>query len=252
MFYLIGAGINDYADMPLKGLEYCKKCSFVFLEKYTSIFSDESVKKLEELIGKKIIIVGREDLENDFEILILEKAVKNDAALIVAGDPLAATTHIEFLRSCKERGVDYKVVHASSIYSGVCETGLHVYKFGKSCSIPFPEPNFNPTSFFDVITENHNIGAHTLVFLDIKQDLKKYMTINEGLKILLKISKDKGGFFDEDCEVIGIARLGSDNQVIKCGSVKELLNFDFSANPHVLIIPCMNDIEREYVANLYL
>lgn len=251
MFYLIGLGLSDYSDIPLKGLNALKECDYVFFEKYTSIISEESIKELKSLIGKDVIELKREDLESNFENLVLKKAKEDNAALLIAGDPLTATTHVEFLRSCKENGVDYKVIHASSVYSSVCETGLHVYKFGKSCSVPYPEREYNPTSYYDVVESNYKNKAHTLVFLDIKADKNKYMTINEGLNLLLKSSKEKKGFFNKDTEIIGIARIGSDNQIIKYGSVQELLSFEFGYNPHVLIIPNMNEIEKEYVKILY-
>jgi diphthine synthase len=206
---------------------------------------------LEKLVNNKIVELNRSQLENNFEKVILSKAKKGNTALLVVGDPLTATTHIEFLKACKENNVEYRVVHAGSIHSSVCETGLHVYKFGKSCSIPYPSEEYKPTSYFNVIRENYERKAHTLVFLDIRADENKYMTISEGLKLLLKISKSKNSFFNESTEVIGVARLGSDDQVIKYGTVKELLSYDFGPNPHVLIIPNMNRIEKEYVSKLY-
>ena len=125
----------------------------------------------------------------DFEKKFLPKAIDSDVALIIVGDPLSATTHISLLKECKERNIKWRVIHASSIYSSLCETGLFAYKFGKSASIPYPEKNYSPTSFFDIIEANWKNNAHTIVFLDIKE-LEKYMSVNEALKILLKVSKD--------------------------------------------------------------
>jgi diphthine synthase len=171
--------------------------------------------------------------------------------LIIVGDPLSATTHIEFLKECKEKNIKWKVIHASSIYSSLCETGLFVYKFGKSASIPYPEINYSPTSFFDIIENNWNNNAHTIVFLDIKKDLERYMSVNEGLRILLKISKDRCAFFNEDSEVIGVSRLGYNDQIIKFGKAGDLVDYDFAGRPQILIIPKLGDIEREYVDFLY-
>jgi diphthine synthase len=172
MFYLVGSGINGYGSMPLEGLEICKKSDYVYIERYTNIISETDLLMLEKLIGKKIIELSRIDLEIDFEKNILPKAKEEIVSLIIVGDPLSATTHIEFLKNCKETNIDYKVIHASSIYSSLCETGLFVYKFGKSASIPYPEKNYNPTSFFDIIENNFNNKAHTIVFLDIKKNLE--------------------------------------------------------------------------------
>jgi diphthine synthase len=251
MLYLVGSGINGFGSMPLEGLESLKKCKFCFIERYTNIIGDGDIAELERLSGKKIVELSRSDLEEGFEKNILPKAVNDDVALIIVGDPLSATTHIEILKECKDLGVAWKVIHASSIYSSLCESGLHVYKFGKSASIPYPEKNYSPTSFFDIIENNWNNNAHTIVFLDIKKDLNRYMSVNEGLKILLNISRERGSFFNEDSEVIGVSKLGYDDQIIKFGVVKDLLDYDFLGRPQILIIPKLGDIEREYVDFLY-
>ncbi len=251
MFYLIGTGISGWDDIPLKGLELCKNSDEIYLERYTSIISDSNVRKLSEIIGKPILELSRDELESHFEGVILEKAKNANVALLIIGDPLTATTHIEFLKACKDASVKYEVVHASSIHSSVCETGLHVYKFGRSCSIPYPEINYTPTSYFDIIEYNHKNDSHTIVFLDIRKKEEKYMSVNEGLKILLNVSKERNGFFNESTEVIGIARLGFKDQIIKYGTVKELISFDFGPNPHIIIIPSLGAIEKDYVQALY-
>ncbi len=251
MLYLIGSGINGFGSIPFEGLEVLKRCKFCFIERYTNIISNEDILELERLCDKKIVELSRDDLETGFEKNILPKAINDDVALIIVGDPLSATTHIEILKECKERNIKYKVIHASSIYSSLCEAGLHVYKFGKSASIPYPEKNYSPTSFFDIIENNWNNNAHTIVFLDIKKDLNRYMSVNEGLKILLNISRERGSFFNEDSEVIGVSKLGYDDQIIKFGVVKDLLDYDFLGRPQILIIPKLGDIEREYVDFLY-
>ncbi len=248
MFYLIGSGIAGYKDISLKGIEACKRSSKVYIERYTSVMSDDDIASLSKEIGKSIVELDRNDVENRFEEIVKGN---EDVALIVVGDPLTATTHIELLRSCKERGIKYKVIHSSSIYSAVSETGLHIYKFGKSCSIPFPQKNYNPTSFFDVVESNYKNKAHTLVFLDIRKDENRYMSVEQGLKRLVEISKERGSFFNESTKVIGIARLGYDNQKIKYGTVKELMRFDFGPPPHIVVIPHMSKIEEEYVSYLY-
>ncbi len=249
MFYLIGSGIAGYKEISLKGIEACKKSTKVYIERYTNIMSDKDINLLSKEIGKEIVELNRDDVESRFEEIV--KNNREDIALIVVGDPLTATTHIELLRSCKERGIKYKVIHSSSIYSAVSETGLHIYKFGKSCSIPFKEKNYNPTSFFDVIESNYKNNAHTLVFLDIKKDENRYMSINQGLSRLIEISKSRGSFLTKETKVIGIARLGYDDQIIKYGTVEELMSFEFGSSPHIIVIPKMSDIEEEYVSYLY-
>jgi diphthine synthase len=251
MLYLIGSGISGYGSMPIEGMRACRKSDLVYIERYTNIISDSDLAMLEKLAGKKITELSRNDLEIGFEKKELPKAKDKIISLIVVGDPLSATTHIEILKECREKNIKWKVIHASSIYSSLSEAGLFTYKFGKSISIPYPEKNYSPTSFFDILENNYKNNSHTIVFLDIKKDLEKYMSINEGLNILLKISKDRNSFLTEESEAIGISRMGYDNQTIKFGKIKELLGFDFKDKPQILIIPRLSDIEREYAEFLY-
>lgn len=251
MFYLIGIGLDGWKGISVNGLELAKSADFVYIENFTNVIDESEIKALQKEINKEVVILSREDIEVRAEEKIISKAKNSSVCLIIGGDPLTATTHIELVRLCKEKKLDYKVIHAASIYNSVCETGLHAYRFGKSTSIPYPEHNYKPTSFFDIIENNYKNDAHTLVFLDIKKEKNKFMTIREGLMILLEISKERKSFFDELTPVIGVARLGYNNQKIRYGSVKTILNYDFGPNPHVLIIPKMTKIEEEYVKELY-
>ena len=233
-FYLVGLGLWDEKDISLKGLEDAKKCDIVYMEEYTSKLGVDN-EKIEELIGKKINVLSRKDVEQS-DILI-KNAKNKDIAFLVGGDPLTATTHIDLIIQARKEKIKTKIIHASSIYTSVCESGLFIYKFGKSCSIPFPTKDYNPTSFYDVITENLSRGLHTLVFLDIHQDENKFMTINQGLKRILEVSEEKDNAISENTLAVGFARMGSDGQIIKFGKIKDLINFDFGKPQHVLVIP---------------
>ena len=232
--YLIGLGLYDEKDISLKGIEAAKKCDLVYMESYTSKLGVDK-NKIEELIGKQITLLKRKDVEQT-DILIKD-ADEKDVAFLVGGDPLTATTHIDLIIQAKKKGIKTKVIHSSSIYTAVCESGLFIYKFGKSCSIPFPTKDYNPTSFYDTIAENLKMGLHTLVFLDIHQDENKFMTINEGLNRLLEVAHQRKNEINENTFVVGFARMGSDNQVIKFGKINDLIGFDFGNPQHILVIP---------------
>jgi diphthamide biosynthesis methyltransferase len=47
-------------------------------------------------------------------------------------------------------------------------TGLQLYNFGQTISLPFFTDMWKPTSWYDKLEENLRIGTHTLVLLDIK------------------------------------------------------------------------------------
>jgi len=245
MLNLIGLGL-DWKDLSLKALEVLNKCDEVYLENYTSL-SNYTILQLEKLIGKKIKVLGRKQTEE--EMPFLKEAHLKDVALLIYGDPLSATTHFEILEIAKKKKVETKIIHAPSIFTAIAETGLSLYKFGKVASIPIPEKNFAPESFFDILKENLLIGAHTLFLLDLKPDLNKFLSIKDAIDILLKINlKRKENSFTENTFVIGCARLGTTDSLIKCGKAKDILKINFGEPPYCLIVPAnLNHKEEEYL-----
>lgn len=99
---------------------------------------------------------------------MIAEAADQDIAMLVVGDPLGATTHTDLILRCKARNVKVEVIHNASILSSVGCTGLQLYNFGDTVSIPFWTDRWQPESFFDRIIENKKRGLHTLCLLDIK------------------------------------------------------------------------------------
>lgn len=235
MLYLIGLGLHDEMDVSLKGIEAAKKCDKVFIELYTSPWRG-SLKRLEEAVGKKIRRLKRVDLE-DRSKAIIEQAYDKDVAIFVPGDPLVATTHSALVSEARLRNIQMDIIHSSSIFSAVAETGLHIYKFGQTTTIAYPEENYFPTSPYKVIAENKKRGLHTLVLLDVKAENRKYMTIPEAVEILEIIeSKENEGVFTKDSLCVGVARLGSADGKIVLGTADMLKHVDFGRPPHALIV----------------
>ena len=235
--YFIGIGLYDEKDISLRGLEAIKKCNVVYLENYTSMLSCD-VKKLEKLYGKKIILSSRDLVENKAEETILKDALEKDFAFLVIGDPMSATTHIDLRLRAEKAGIKCFVIHNASVFSAVGITGLQLYKFGRTTSIPFPEDNWHPETPYDVIKENRKNGLHTLILLDLKPGEKRFMTINQAIKYLLSIEeKRKEKVFSKELFCVGCARLGSLKSCIKAGNAEELLKEDFGKPMHCLIVP---------------
>lgn len=168
MFYLIGLGLEKKA-ISLESLEICKRASKIYIEKYTSKFP-YAKKDLEKLIKRKIILLDREKIEDESFLL---EAKKKDIVLLVYGSPLIATTHISLILRCKKENIKYKIIHNSSIYDAITETGLQIYKFGKTTSLPKWEENYKPKSFLNIIKENKKINSHTLILVDPKLRFKE-------------------------------------------------------------------------------
>jgi len=249
MLYIIGIGLNDPKDISLKGLEAVKKCEEIYLENYTSKLAC-SVKDLEKLYGKKIILAERSLVEENFGEII-DKAKTKDIALLIIGDALSATTHIEIFKQAKEKQVECNIIHNASVLTAVGITGLQLYNFGKTTSIPFPEDNFNPETAYDVIKQNNDL--HTLCLLDLRPSKDKFMTIKQAIEILLEIEAKKGEkIITEETLVIGCAKLGSEQPIIKQGKVKDIVKQDFKQPPFCLIIPGKLHFVEEEVIKFYM
>ncbi|MBU0471965.1 MAG: diphthine synthase [Nanoarchaeota archaeon] len=231
--YMIGIGLNDEEDITIKGLKKIKESDYVFLEVYTSKLQ-VVMKRLESFYNKKIIAADRDLVEQRADE-ILSKAKTKKVSFLVVGDVFGATTHTDLFLRAKEKGVEVEIINNASILNAVGVTGLELYKFGKTTSIPYKEHNFRPETAYDVLKSNQKSGLHTLILLDIKPD--RNMTVNEAIKIMLEIeNKRKEKVFTNNSMILGCARLGGDYK-IKYGKVSELENEDFGKPLHCLIVP---------------
>jgi len=246
--FLIGLGLGSFRDITLRGMEILNKSDIIFYENYTSLLGFD-ITELEKNIKKKIIPITREELEES-DILMKDSKKKN-ISLIVIGDPLSATTHIELIMRAKELGVESKVIHNASIITAISETGLQLYKFGRVISLPFITDNL-PKSVYDNISANKKNGLHSLILLDIKAHESRFMTINQAIEILLKMEQ----FFlrkilGNNQKWIACARIGMDDQKIIYDHPKELLNINFGKQPHCIVIPGnLHFLEQEFLDKL--
>ena len=269
VLYLIGLGLCNEKDITIRGLEYIKQSDYVYMEYYTSILGIDS-SKLEEYYGKKIILADREMIEIGFDKEILEKAKTSKVSLLVVGDPFSATTHIDLYLRCIHEGVKVEVVNNASILNSIGITGLSLYRFGETVSIPFFTEKWRPYSFYDKICRNYNNDLHTLILLDIKvkeiseENLAKgkkiyekprFMTVNQALEELLEASEkseniiENKGLITEENLCYGVARIGSESQIVKAGKIKDIIKFDFGKPLHSVVIcaKTLSSIEKEVV-----
>lgn len=234
--YLIGIGLAGEKDISVKGLGIIQKCTKIYLENYTSLLQC-SQNDLEQFYGKKIIPAGRALLEEG-AIHIVEEAKRADVSVLIIGDPFSATTHSELLKSAFYAGVPVEIVHNASILTAVGQTGLQLYKFGKTTSIPFVDEQPHLETPYTVVKENKERGLHTLLLLDLRPSEKKFMTISQALEILECIEeRKKEKVITNNLLVVGCARLGSGDALIRAGTLQELKKVNFGQPPHCLIIP---------------
>ena len=191
---------------------------------------DTTTHDLEELIGKPITNLRRNGLEDQAE-QILREAKTQDIAILVGGDALSATTHISLLLDAHDDKIPTKVIHGSSVFTAITDTGLSLYKFGKTVTIPLPEKGPVDT-VIQTIKENYENGLHTLLLLDLNIPLNNFLTIPLAIQRLLDTGEISPGTL-----LVGAARLGSNNPVIKADAAESLQKHSFGDPPHVLIAP---------------
>lgn len=160
MLFLISLGISDEKDMSLRALEVARSCDYLFFERYTSKIAT-NCEKLKNLIGKEVKEVKREELEEGSE-KVIKLAKDRNVGILVPGDALIATTHVALAIEARRCGVDVKIIHGSSIYTAVSSTGLQIYKFGRTTTLP----KFRAESVKNIVEENRKRGLHTLLLID--------------------------------------------------------------------------------------
>lgn len=243
MLWIIGLGIGDEKDISVRGVEACRKADRVYAELYTARWNGD-LRSLEKMIGKKIVALQRKDLEEDSGKLVKEAAGK-DIALLVPGDPLAATTHVNLLMEARERKVPCRVVHSSSILTAVAETGLILYNFGRTATVVRPTKRYAPDSFYVTGAQNRKQGMHTLFLMDIDMDT------GEAIGILLGLEKRlRKGLLGPGMKAIAASGLGSPESRILYDKM-EILRKKPLKPPAVIIIPGkLHFMEEEFLASL--
>ncbi|MEM5804668.1 MAG: diphthine synthase [Candidatus Aenigmatarchaeota archaeon] len=224
MLYIIGLGLGDERGLTLEGAEIARKC-----ERYAELYTNRwlgTLAGLERIVGK-VTELRRRELEEGSEAFVA-KVKDRDVALFVPGDPLAATTHVELVLEAKKQKVPVRIIHNASIFSAVAETGLQLYKFGRTATIPF---SGQVEAVKEALKTNKKAGLHTLLLLDLDAEVKLYMSVADALKILLKAKALK----PKDV-IVAAAGLGTDGSEVRCGTCEEVAKMKMGT-PAVITVP---------------
>tara|TARA_Y100000588_G_scaffold217691_1_gene231597 strand:+ start:3948 stop:4769 length:822 start_codon:yes stop_codon:yes gene_type:complete len=185
--WLVGIGPGDLEHMTEKARSVARSCNKRYLEGYTAVLPEREESRLEDVVGPWERLM-RPSVESP-EILI-EEARGMPVALLVVGDPMQATTHIDLEARCSEEGVDFRVVPGMSATTlAVSLSGLQSYKFGRQVTLPYPYGEYLATSPLEMILSNRASGLHTLVLLDLDPtgmgfDPPKPMAPQEAVSVL--------------------------------------------------------------------
>ena len=231
MLYIIGLGLNK-DGISKEGLFAIDKCTKVYLESYTVDFP-YSVNELEQVIGKSVIGLKREDVEGD---KLVKEAGKEDICLLVYGSPLFATTHTSLIMEANKEGVETRIIYNASIFDALADTGLQLYKFGKITSMPAWKTNFTPDSFLDIVKENQKIGAHSLILTDIGLSLKDALS---QLEISAKNKKMKLE------KIIVCSQMGTKDKKIFYDTLENLKKKDVKLPFCLILASEMHFLEKE-------
>lgn len=235
-FLFLGLGLWDEEGATRKAARLARGCDVLFAEFYTSRLEGTTLERLEAAYGKEVRVLGREEVEDG--TLLLEAARRHDrVGLLVAGDPMAATTHVDLRLRLHRAGVATRVVPGvSALTAAAGALGLQVYKFGRTTTLPIREPGYAPTSPYEVLATNREAGLHTLALLDIRED--GGLTPREGMEYLLECEAALGrNAFREDTLACVVGRLGSPEPTLRADRVHHLLEADPGPPLHTLVVP---------------
>jgi diphthine synthase len=244
MLTFIGLGLYDKDDISVKGLLAIRHADHIFLDSYTSALTGTKLCELEDIYGKTVHVLTRDDVEQHPDRL-LAHAQHEEVVFLTGGDPMVSTTHADLRIRAAKAGIDTCIIHGSSISCAICGlTGLQNYRFGKSCSVPFPEPGWFPTTPFETIQQNLSRNLHTLVYLDIQSE--RFMQISEAIDLLEEMARLRKT--PPPALYVGVARAGSPHPLVSAGDGEKLRNTEFGPPLHILVIPAdLHPIEREYL-----
>ena len=162
---LVGMGPGRISSMTIEAKNAAKSADFRRYEAYTALWPADELAKLEEDIGD-IEMVMRPEVESPTELLDLAKS--HLVALLIVGDPLQATTHVDIQLQALEAGINCIVFHGISITTLVTgAVGLSNYRFGRQTTITYPYGGWVATSPLEVIAANIFQNQHTLALLDL-------------------------------------------------------------------------------------
>ena len=247
MLTLIGLGLAT-KDLSLRAIDEIKNADKLLLETYTAFIPNDYVGFIEKQAGKKPVLIKRKALEDDLKRTVATAKSRN-IIILVPGDPLIATTHSIILNEAKKQGIKCEVIHAPSVFSiAIGESGLDVYKFGPTVTIPFWSERYRPTSFIDAIQKNFLNGQHTLVLLDIDQKSSRPMKILEALDIIKKAQASRPPAEALRKKIMIMANLGREDKLIRYVAIEDVdakLEKELEGKQLSLIIPSSPSFSEE-------
>ena len=256
--WLIGLGPGDLGLMTSQAIEHARACEHRFLEGYTATLPTDQETLLENLIGPWQRAM-RPTIEEPSEILALAR--DTSVAILVVGDPMQATTHIDLEAHCDEQSIDFSVIPGLSATSlAVSLSGLQSYRFGRQVTLPFAYGDYLATSPLELIDANYTNNLHTLVLFDLDptgmgidepQPMQAAAAVELLSRMVDRLAEREGSTRESLAAPIAkwdgilMSDLGTPDQRVVSGDLEELAKVE-GGRMHCLVLPAdFAGLERE-------
>ena len=243
--WLIGIGPGDLGHMTERARSVARECSKRFLEGYTAVLPPSEEERLESVVGSWERLM-RNEVEKPDELL--GRARTEPVALLIVGDPMQATTHIDLEERCAEEGIGFHVIPGLTATAlAVSLSGLQSYRFGRQVTVPFSAGDYLPTSPLEMICINKEAGLHTLVLLDLDPtgmgvETPRPMMPSEAVALLERMSeRTENGSTTLNLPILEwggmlLSDLGTEEERVVSGSLRELSEISMGY-VHAFILP---------------
>jgi len=243
--WLIGIGPGDLDHMTERARSVARECSKRFLEGYTAVLPPGEEERLESVVGnwERLMRNGVEKPEE-----LLAQARTEAVALLIVGDPMQATTHIDLEERCAEEGIGFHVIPGLTATAlAVSLSGLQSYRFGRQVTVPFSAGDYLPTSPLEMICINKEAGLHTLVLLDLDptgmgMETPRPMMPSEAVALLERMSeRTENGSTTLNLPILEwggmlLSDLGTEDERVVSGTLRELSDIS-TGYVHAFILP---------------
>ncbi len=234
--WFVGLGLSDERGLSDRAREVIRGAGAVFAEEYTAVAPPGTLERLGHTLGRPITTLDRPRLESERPIVeALDRF--GSVALLVPGDPFAATTHVQLRLAAERAGHRWHYVPGASILTAaIGYLGLMHYRCGRTVSLPLPAPGFEPTSPLEQIEGNRSRGLHSLLLLDLAPEEGRYLTADRALA-LLRERDPSGAILPVGVPVAVAARVGREDADGWFGPLETLARVDFGPPMHAVVVP---------------
>jgi diphthine synthase len=231
----VGLGLSDERGLSERANEVLASCGVVFAEEYTALAPTGTLDRIGTRLGRPVRRLDRSLLESERPILDA-LASHGRVALLVVGDPFAATTHVALRLAAEREGHTWSYwPNASILTAAAGYLGLMHYRFGRTVSLPLPAEGFAPKSPLEHIGANRGRDLHTLVLLDLRPEEGRYLTASSALSVMRERDPNQDVLRDRDRLAV-VARLGQESARAWVAPFARLRTVEFGPPLHSIVV----------------